>query len=61
MGYLQESCDRCGHSFSFHGKKAKTSCRAVGCHAGRGGGVCPSFKAKKGASKELRQALSASR
>jgi hypothetical protein len=61
MGVLQESCAKCGHSFSFHGKSAKGRCKANGCYAGPRGKACTGFKAKKGASKELRDALSATR
>lgn len=61
MGVLQESCAKCGHSFSFHSKKAKSPCKAIGCKGGPHGWTCPGFVAVKGASKELRAALSASR
>ncbi len=56
-GMLLESCDKCGHSFSFHGRKPKTPCKAVGCSTRPRGWTCDGFRAKKGASKELRAAL----
>lgn len=59
MGVLQESCARCGHSFSFHSKKASAPCKAIGCKGGPNGWTCPGFQAAKDASVELQAALSA--
>ncbi len=61
LNILREQCDRCGHTLSFHGKAAKTKCKAVGCRKGpRGKGSCVDFKPRKGAPQELRDALKAS-
>jgi len=55
---LQESCDACGHSFSFHQKQSGKPCRAIGCHAPPKGWVCTGFVMKADASEELQAALS---
>jgi hypothetical protein len=40
---LHQRCDRCGHSFSFHGKTFEVTCRAMGCRGGEDGARCPGF------------------
>lgn len=59
MGMLQESCGRCGHSFSFHGRRSEKPCKAIGCNKGPNGWTCPGFVMREDASPELREALSA--
>jgi hypothetical protein len=60
MGLLQEPCARCGHSFSFHSKRAQASCKAIGCHNGPDGASCPGFQPRDDAPEELKAALSVS-
>jgi len=39
---LRERCARCGHAWSFHGKREHVACRAMGCK-GDHGERCPGF------------------
>lgn len=55
---LQEPCEACGHSFSFHSKKPNTPCKASGCCGGPNGWTCVGFVAKADATPELIEALS---
>ena len=58
-GALRESCDQCGHSFSFHSKRPDAPCKAVGCSGGPNGWTCPAFVAREDASDELLEILGA--
>lgn len=58
---MREKCKRCGHAYSFHGRGAKTKCRAVGCKKGPKGMSCPGFVLPVDASKELKADMRASR
>ena len=40
---LRTKCDRCGHTWSFHGKSFDRECRAMGCRGGEHDVRCPAF------------------
>jgi len=40
---LHAKCERCGHAWSFHGKRKRVQCKAMGCKGGKNGTRCPGF------------------